>query len=159
MVAPVGARRVAVETAAQMRDAVLDASAGADALVMAAAVADFRPKTSASNKLKTRDGTPQLELEATDDILKLVAKQHRPRVVIGFAAESKDLIGNASGKLRAKKLDLIVANDITAPEAGFGSDTNRITLIDAAQHTESLPLAAKSELADVIIGRLARLLE
>ncbi len=159
LVAPVGARCVPVDTAAQMRDAVLAASAGADALVMAAAVADFRPKTAASDKLKSRDGTPQLELEATDDILKLVAREHRPRVVIGFAAESRELIENASEKLRGKKLDLIVANNITAPEAGFGSDTNRITLIDALGHTKSPALAAKSELAELIIERLGRLLE
>jgi phosphopantothenoylcysteine decarboxylase/phosphopantothenate--cysteine ligase len=159
LTAPVGTIDVCVVTAGQMRDAVLAACAQADALIMAAAVADFRPRRPASQKMKTRDGVPQLELVATDDILKTVARTHRPRVVIGFAAESHDLTGNAAAKLKAKQLDLIVANDIMAEGAGFGADTNRVTLIDAAGKTEPLPLAPKSELADLIIERLTRLLE
>ena len=155
---PVGTSLVPVETAAQMRDAVLAACPQADALIMAAAVADFRPKRTASEKMKTRDGIPQVELESTEDILKAVARTERPRVVIGFAAESNDLAGNASAKLKAKQLDLIVANDITARDAGFGADNNRVTLFDAAGQTESLPLAPKSELADRIIERLTQLL-
>jgi len=155
---PVGTNLVRVETAAQMRDAVLAASPQADALIMAAAVADFRPKRTASEKMKRRDGIPQVELESTEDILTAVARTQRPRVVIGFAAESNDLAGNASAKLRAKQLDLIVANDITARDAGFGADNNRVTLLDAAGRAESLPLAPKSELADRIIERLTQLL-
>ena len=99
-----------------------------------------------------------MELESTEDILKAVAGARRPRVVIGFAAESNDLAGNASAKLKAKQLDLIVANDITAKDAGFGADNNRVTVIDAAGKAESLPLAPKSELADRIIERLTQLL-
>jgi phosphopantothenoylcysteine decarboxylase / phosphopantothenate---cysteine ligase len=155
---PVGTSLVLVETAAQMRDAVLAACPQADALIMAAAVADFRPKRTASEKMKTRDGIPQVELESTEDILKAVARTQRPQVVIGFAAESNDLAGNASAKLKAKQLDLIVANDITAKDAGFGADNNRVTLFDAAGQAESLPLAPKSELADRIIERLTQLL-
>jgi len=157
--APIGARLVQVQTAEEMLDAVVQASGEADALIMAAAVADFRPKRTASDKIKSRDGVPHLELEATDDILKAVAKGKRPRVVIGFAAETRDLESNAAEKLKAKKLDLIVANDISADDAGFGVDTNRVTLIPADGRAESLPLASKSEVAEMIIGRLAALLE
>ena len=142
-----------------MRDAVLQASAGADALIMAAAVADFRPRKAVTDKLKSRDGVPQLELEATDDVLKAVASGSRPRVVVGFAAESRDLDRNAAEKLKAKRLDLIVANDITAADAGFGTETNRVTLIHASGKTEALPLASKAEIAQIIIARLSKLLE
>jgi phosphopantothenoylcysteine decarboxylase/phosphopantothenate--cysteine ligase len=156
---PVGARIVLVTTAEEMRDAVLQASAGADALIMAAAVADFRPKRAATDKLKSREGVPQLELEPTEDVLKAVAKGSRPRVVVGFAAESRDLEPNAAEKLRAKRLDLIVANDITAADAGFGSDTNRVMLIDASGKVEALPLASKADVAQAVVARVARLLE
>jgi phosphopantothenoylcysteine decarboxylase/phosphopantothenate--cysteine ligase len=156
---PVGARLVHVSTAAEMRDAVVEASAAADALIMAAAVADFRPSKAAAGKLKSRDGVPQLELEATDDILKAVAKASRPRVVVGFAAESNDLTQNAVEKLKSKRLDLIVANDITAPDAGFGADSNRVTLIDAAGRIDALPLAPKGDVAEAVIVRVALLLE
>lgn len=156
---PVGAKFIPVTTAKEMRDAVLQASAGADALIMAAAVADFRPKKISSEKLKSRDGVPQLELEPTEDVLKAVAAGPRPRIVVGFAAESRNLTQNATVKLRAKGLDLIVANDITAPDAGFGADTNRVTLIDAAGNAEALPLTSKAEVAETVIGRLAALLE
>jgi len=159
LTAPVGARHVAVETASEMRDAVLRETAEADALIMAAAVADFRPRRAAGSKMKTRDGVPQIELEATDDILKAVADGRRPRIVIGFAAETDDLLKNATQKLRAKKLDLIVANDVTSKDSGFGADNNRVTVIDAAGKAETLPLASKAEVADRIVERLAGMLE
>ncbi len=156
--APVGACVVAVETAQQMQSAVIQACPEADALVMAAAVADFRPKRAAKDKLKTRDGVPQLELEATEDILKSVTGSRRPRLVVGFAAESRDLLDNAAEKLKSKKLDLIVANDISAQDSGFGSDTNRVTLIYSTGKTEPLPLAGKAEVAEAILERIASLL-
>lgn len=156
---PVGARLAHVRTAEEMRDAVLQACDGADALIMAAAVADFRPRSVASDKLKTRQGVPSLELEATEDVLQAVARGRRPRVVIGFAAESRDLAQNASEKLKAKRLDLIVANDISRTDSGFGTDANRVTLIDAAGRAETLPLASKAEVAEIVIERLAALLE
>jgi phosphopantothenoylcysteine decarboxylase/phosphopantothenate--cysteine ligase len=156
---PVGAQVVAVQTAQQMLEAVRRLCAGADALIMAAAVADFRPKRLAADKLKSRDGIPSVELEATEDILKAVANANRPRVVVGFAAESRDLLQNATEKLKSKKLDLIVANDISSLDAGFGTDTNRVTLIDSAGKTEALPLMSKAEVAENIIERVARLLE
>lgn len=157
--APVGVSVVSVETARQMLEAVSEACTGADALIMAAAVADFRPRQAASDKLKTRDGVPQIELEATEDILQALSKAQRPRILIGFAAESRDLLENAREKLKAKHLDLIVANDISAQDSGFGSDTNRVTLLYSTGKTEPLPLADKAAVAETILERLAVLLE
>lgn len=158
---PVGARLVPAATAEGMLQAILAESTGADALVMAAAVADFRPRQVAENKLKKRDGIPRVELEAAPDILTAVSGlgAQRPRVVIGFAAESRDLLRNAEVKLKAKNLDLIVANDISAPDSGFGVDTNRVTLLFANAETQSLPLMSKEDVAETIIDRLAMLLE
>jgi len=161
LIPPVGAKVVPVRTAREMQEAVLSESAGAEALVMAAAVADFRPKTIAENKLKKRDGIPQIELEAAPDVLLAVAGlgSRKPRVVIGFAAESRDLLENASGKLKSKKLDMLVANDISAPDAGFGVDTNRVMLLFPNAKEETLPLMNKSEVAETIIAHLVVLLE
>jgi phosphopantothenoylcysteine decarboxylase/phosphopantothenate--cysteine ligase len=159
---PIGARRVAVVTAAEMADAALDACRTADVLVMAAAVADFRPAHWTSQKLKKREGVPTLALEATADILWAVRQQReesgRPCVVVGFAAETEDLVQNARRKLGAKGLDLIVANDVGAVDAGFGVDTNRVTLLDAAGHEEELPVLTKLEVAQQVIERVTTLL-
>jgi phosphopantothenoylcysteine decarboxylase/phosphopantothenate--cysteine ligase len=159
--APVGARLIPVTTAGEMLETVLAESAGADALVMAAAVADFRPKQVAENKLKKRDGIPRIELEAVPDILAAVAGMgsQRPRVVIGFAAESRDLLQNAEAKLKAKKLDMIVANDISDPDSGFSVDTNRVTLLFPDSTRQPLSLMSKEEVAGIIIARLGTLLE
>jgi phosphopantothenoylcysteine decarboxylase/phosphopantothenate--cysteine ligase len=158
---PVGVRVVPVNTAQEMLEAVLAESAGADALLMAAAVADFRSKKVVENKLKKRDGIPQVELEAAPDVLLAVAGlgSRKPRVVIGFAAESCDLLENASAKLKSKNLDMIVANDISAADAGFGADTNRVTLLFRDAKEESLPLLPKAEVAEAIVERLTALLE
>lgn len=158
---PVGAKVVPVRTAREMQEAVLAESAGAEALVMTAAVADFRPKTVAVNKLKKRDGIPQLELEAAPDVLLAVAGlgARKPRVVIGFAAESCELLENASNKLKSKKLDMLVANDISAPNSGFGVDTNRVTLLFPNAKEKTLPLMNKSEVAETIIAHLIELQE
>jgi len=130
-------------------------------LVMAAAVADFRPRTVAENKLKKRDGIPQIELEATADVLLAVANlgSRKPRVVIGFAAESRDLLRNAGAKIRSKELDMLVANDISTSDAGFGVDTNRVTLLFPNAKEETLPLMSKSEVAEILITHLEVLLE
>jgi phosphopantothenoylcysteine decarboxylase/phosphopantothenate--cysteine ligase len=161
LTSPVGARVIQVRTAQEMQEVVLAEAKGAEALVMAAAVADFRPKVVAKSKLKKRDGIPQVELEAAPDILLAVAgmKSRKPRVVIGFAAESKNLIENASRKLKSKKLDILVANDISAPDAGFSVDTNRVTLLFPNAKEEALPLMSKSEVAEIIITHLGELLE
>lgn len=162
---PVGANIVRVETAKQMLDAVLDESDGCDALIMAAAVADFRPKNTAKDKIKKEGGIPQIALEATEDILKTVSASglgrggKRPRVVTGFAAESQSLLENAVNKLQSKNLDLIAANDISAQDAGFAVETNRITLLFADGRKESLSLMSKTEAAEIIIKRIAALLE
>lgn len=160
---PVGARVVQVGTARQMLEEVLTESAGADALIMAAAVADFRPRQAKGTKIKKREGIPQIQLEATDDILDAVAGQmsgkKRPRLVMGFAAESTDLLMNASEKMKSKKLDMIAANDISASDAGFGVETNRITLLFADGKQEALPLMSKVEVAETIVARVAALLE
>ncbi len=160
---PVGAKVIRIETANEMLAAVLAESAESDALVMAAAVADFRPKERAKDKIKKEGGIPQIELEAPEDILKTVAKQRTetncPRVVVGFAAESRDLLENASHKLKSKGLDFIAANDISATGAGFAVETNRVTLLFADGRNESLPLMSKAEVAEVILGWVSKLLE
>lgn len=160
---PVGAQVVEVRTAQEMRDAVLKAVETADGLVMAAAVADFRVKHVSEHKLKKQDGIPQVELEAAPDVLGAVASLrpglNRLKTVAGFAAESRDLTENAAAKLKSKKLDLIAANDISATDAGFGVDTNRITLLYADGRQEALPLMSKDEAARVIIARVAALME
>ncbi len=160
---PAGARVIEVETAKQMLDAVLGESAKSDALVMAAAVADFRPKDMAKDKIKKEGGIPQIELAATEDILKAVAEQRSqsrcPRVVVGFAAESRDLLVNASHKLKSKGLDLIAANDISTNDAGFAVETNRVTLLFEDGRKEVLPLMSKAEVAEIILGWVSKLLE
>ena len=163
LVPPVGANLIRVETARQMLDAVVKESADADALIMAAAVADFRPKQAAGSKMKKRDGIPQVELEETEDILKTVSglrsERKRPRLVVGFAAESRDLLANASEKLKSKKLDMIAANDISSEDAGFGAETNRVTLLFADGKQEALPLMSKDEVAEIMMQHIAGLLE
>jgi phosphopantothenoylcysteine decarboxylase/phosphopantothenate--cysteine ligase len=160
---PVGANLVSVGNAQEMLQAVLVAAAQTDALLMAAAVADFRPKKVPANKIKKQDGIPNLQLEATVDILSLLSSpespQPRPKVMVGFAAETRDLMENALEKLRSKKLDLIAANDISARDAGFGVDTNRVTLLSADGRSEVLPLQSKFEVAETILARVAILLE
>ena len=161
MTAPVGARSIPASTAQAMLEAVLAESAGADGLVMAAAVADFRPKQVAENKLKKRDGIPRVELENAPDVLAAVTAMgpSRPRVVIGFAAESRDLLENAALKLKSKQLDMIAANDISAPDSGFSVDTNRVTLLFSDGKEQPLQLMSKDEVAETIIANLAMLLE
>ncbi len=148
---PVGAERVDVETAAAMGQAVLEAVADCDVLVMAAAVADFRPAEVALQKIKKGASGLTLSLERTADILLEVAKQRdtlgRPALVVGFAAETQDLLRNARSKLEAKSLDLIVANDVSQPDSGFAVDTNRVTLLDREGGEEALPLLSKEEVA------------
>lgn len=157
---PIGVNSVSVRSAQEMHDAVLTHSALADVLVMAAAVADFRPATISDQKIKKQENTDGLTLPLTrnPDILMAVRQQREttqhPRMVIGFAAESENLLDNATDKLRRKGLDLLVANDITAPGAGFATDTNRVILIDRDGQTESLELMSKIHVAETIIERV-----
>ncbi|MBN1565204.1 MAG: bifunctional phosphopantothenoylcysteine decarboxylase/phosphopantothenate--cysteine ligase CoaBC [Anaerolineae bacterium] len=163
---PLGAALVPVNSAQQMCDVVLKYVDGADALIKAAAVADFRPAQIADQKIKkSHDASeaPSLALTRTPDIL-LAVKQQRaesgwPRVVVGFAAESQNLLDNAQDKLTRKGLDMIVANDITAPDAGFAVDTNRVVILDAQGAQESLDLASKAAVSEQVIARVVTLLE
>jgi phosphopantothenoylcysteine decarboxylase / phosphopantothenate---cysteine ligase len=158
---PVGTKVVHVKSVQEMLDALLNESA--DALIMAAAAADFRPKKAAKEKMKKRDGIPQIQLEAAPDILKTVAgsggEKKRFKVMVGFAAESQALLENASEKLQSKGLDFIAANDISASDAGFAVETNRITLLFKDGTREDLPLTSKTEAAEKIIEHIARLVE
>ena len=153
--APPGVDVMHVHTAEQMRDAVLKATAAADVLIMAAAVADYRPATVAEGKIKREADTLNLELVKTSDILGEVKGDI---IKVGFAAESGDLIARATEKLRKKQLDLIVVNDITAKDSGFDTDTNRVTFIGRDGKAEQLPLMLKSEVAHKILDRVVALL-
>jgi phosphopantothenoylcysteine decarboxylase/phosphopantothenate--cysteine ligase len=160
---PIGVEHIPVRTAAEMADAVLTASRDADALLMAAAVADFRPTQAAEEKIKKEHRLGSLELDSTTDILAAVASQRQetghPRVVVGFAAETEHLLENAAAKVQAKSLDLIVANDVSADDSGFGVDTNRVILLDAWGDAEPLPLMSKMAVAERVLERVIRLLD
>ena len=159
---PVGAQRVDVVTAQEMHDRVVSAVERADVLLMAAAVADYRPAETARQKVKKAAGDLNLHLVRTPDVLSAVAvrwaQTHYPRVVVGFAAESENLVENARAKLKTKNLDLIVANDITAHDAGFATETNRVVILDREGGVEELPLMSKSAVADVVLDRVLALL-
>lgn len=156
---PAGCRLVQVQSAEEMLNAVLAETADADALIMAAAVADFRPLEISGEKIKKSSQPLFISLEPTSDILAEVASRKArsgfPRRMIGFAAESRDLIENARQKLKSKRLDLIVANDITAEDAGFEVGTNRVTLLFADGRCDSLPLLTKAEVAEIIIQQVS----
>jgi phosphopantothenoylcysteine decarboxylase/phosphopantothenate--cysteine ligase len=156
-----GIEVVRVETAGQMEQAVLARSDAADIVLMAAAVADFRPKAPADQKIKKRDGVPEVVLEPTPDILGVLSARRRPgQVLVGFAAETRDLRAEATDKLRRKGLDLIVANDVSAPGVGFGHDTNAVVVLDADGGAVEVPLTGKRAVAgavlDVVIARMRR---
>jgi phosphopantothenoylcysteine decarboxylase / phosphopantothenate---cysteine ligase len=151
---PVGATLVSIETAAQMCDAVFSACAQADALVMAAAVADFRPESASEQKIKKATAGLALPLVRTVDILAEVSRRSPNLVKIGFAAESQDVLRNARSKLESKGLDVIAANDITSPGSGFGSDTNQVTLLFKDGHIDALPLMSKAQVAAMIMDAL-----
>ena len=152
---PVGVQVVRVRTALEMRDAVMESVATADALIMAAAVADYTPISVAPQKLKKGSDTWSIELVRTPDIL---GESEGKFVKVGFAAESEDLLENAMDKLLRKSTDLIVANDVTAEGSGFGTDTNKVFLLDREGNTEDLPLMSKHEVAYRILDRVGQLL-
>ena len=157
--APIGVQLVAVQAAEEMRQAVLAALPESDALIMAAAVADYRPAAAAAHKLKKGEAGLDLKLIRTPDILAEVATRRaelgRPRVVVGFAAETQDLVANAQAKLKAKRLDLMVANDA---RQAMGADVNQVTLLNAAGGVEELPLLPKDEVAEQVMDRVVELL-
>jgi len=155
---PVGVTVVAVETAAQMQSALAAVASTADVIVMAAAVADFRPVVAVEGKLKKEHGIPQIVLEPTPDILAgLGASKPAGQTLVGFAAETSDLLANAAGKLQRKHLDLIVANDVSAAGVGFQHDTNAVTLLTAAGMTTRVPLADKRAIAKVVLDTVVEI--
>jgi phosphopantothenoylcysteine decarboxylase/phosphopantothenate--cysteine ligase len=165
---PVGAEVIPVETAADMEAAVLARADDSDVVIMAAAVADFRPKAPADHKLKKTEGVPEVVLEQTPDILAELGRRRRPgQVLVGFAAETVasrgpgqagDLRAYAEQKLRGKHLDLVVANDVSAPGAGFEHDTNAVLVLGADGTAIEVPLADKRAIARTILDAVVTLL-
>jgi len=155
---PTGAQVMTTRSASEMEQAVLKVCPTSDFLLMAAAVADFRPAKPSEQKIKKGSEIPTLELIRNPDILATVKEQRnqtgKPEMVLGFAAETEDLLTNAQNKLQAKGLDLIVANDISAEGAGFEVDTNRVTLLWANGEHEEFPLSSKEKVAEKLIKRL-----
>ena len=156
---PPGVDVVSVQTAEEMRDAVLARFDDADAVVMAAAVADFRPKAMAESKLKKDAGVPELILEPTPDILAELGERRADQVLVGFAAETEDLERAGRGKLESKRLDLVVVNLVGRLDTGFGADTNEALLL--ATDGEGVPLRrwTKRELARAVVDRVVELLD
>jgi len=161
---PVGATLIAVETAAQMAEAVFREAEAADVLIMAAAVADYRAALVSDQKIKKQaQGTElSLTLMQNPDILATVGARREatgfPRVLVGFAAETQDLIANAQHKLQAKHADLIVANDVSVPGLGFGAEANRVTLLSRDREPIAVPQQSKAAIAELLIAQVAKLL-
>ena len=155
--APVGVNVVRVETVVEMQDAVM-AVADADVIVMAAAVSDFRPKDPAANKIKKDAGSvPSIELEKTHDFLVDLGKRKpQGQILVGFAAETDDVVANAKSKLERKRLDLIVANDVSAPDTGFAHDTNQVTILVSGGAQIDVELSSKRVVADAIFDAVVR---
>ena len=154
--APPGVQLVRVGTAAEMEEAVLGRADGADVVLMAAAVADFRPKVAAPEKIKKAEGVPELVLEPTTDILaELGRRRRRGQTLVGFAAETGDVRGHAQVKLRSKGVDLVVANDVAAPGVGFEHDTNRVVVIGADGFELEGTLMDKRAVARLVLDAVA----
>jgi phosphopantothenoylcysteine decarboxylase / phosphopantothenate---cysteine ligase len=147
--------RIDVESAADMEGALDEVCPRADVVIMAAAVADFRPKVAATRKLSKEDGVPDLVLEPTPDLLTgLVARRHPGQVIVGFAAETNDVVARGRKKLQRKGVDLLVVNDVSAPGAGFDHDTNAVTILSADGSTLEIALTSKNAVADAILDRV-----
>ncbi len=154
---PAGVLEIQVETAQQMKDAVDAAAVSADVVIMAAAVADFRPVICADQKLKKADGIPNIVLESTPDILAGLG-QRKPvgQILVGFAAETDSLVAHAKAKLTSKCLDLIVANDVSAPGVGFGHDTNAVVILSPNAPPISVALADKHTVAHALLDSVVK---
>ena len=149
---PAGVDVVRVESAADMHAALGAAARDADVVVMAAAIADFRPKAPAAQKLH---GLPELVLEPTPDILADLARARRPgQVLVGFAAETEEVVARARRKLEQKAVDFVVVNDVSAPGAGFDHDTNEVTILGADGYATAVPLSTKRQVADAILDEV-----
>ena len=150
---------VPVQTAREMREAVLSHLEGCSVVIKAAAVSDYRPKVASPRKLKKGDSYQTLELEKTEDILEEVGKKKGNRVLIGFAAETEDLLAHAREKLLKKNLDFIVINDVTKSGAGFGVDTNQVKILYSSGEVRDLPLMSKEEVSQIILDEVVTLLK
>jgi phosphopantothenoylcysteine decarboxylase/phosphopantothenate--cysteine ligase len=156
--APFGVQCIRIQTALEMRQAVLDHFAAADVVIKTAAVADFRPSLVAQDKVKKDVAELNIPLERNPDILAELGQHKGGRILVGFAAETRDLLDNARQKVQGKNLDFIVANDISDPSIGFASDDNRVHILDATGQIEELPTMAKQHLAGTILDRVQNLL-
>ena len=155
--APDGVDFVAIESAADMASAMKKAAENADIIVMAAAVADYRPKQYSTSKVKKSDGDMVIELERTEDVLLSLGKIKKPnQILVGFAAETDDLLKNAQGKLERKNLDYIAANIVGVPGRGFASDNNAITLIARDGSQTEFALQSKKDLADSLLDYILK---
>jgi len=154
--APGDVELIKVQTAEEMRRAVLEKYPQADGVIMAAAVADYRPRTAAGQKIKKREDFMSIELEKNPDILAELGVKKQHQYVVGFAAETQDLEANAVQKLKNKNLNLLVANDVTLPGAGFDTDTNIAKLVYPDRGIVSLPLMEKSALAQRILDEIPK---
>jgi phosphopantothenoylcysteine decarboxylase/phosphopantothenate--cysteine ligase len=150
---------VPVQTAEEMRKAVFAHLEGSSVVIKAAAVSDYRPKVISAKKIKKGDPEYTLALEKTKDILEELGKKKENRILVGFAAETEDLVAQAQKKLQEKNLDLIVVNDVTQPGAGFGSDTNQAKILSPSGQVEDLPLTTKEEISRAILDHVVALLK
>ncbi len=150
---------VSVKTAAEMRRAVLGHMEGCSVVIKAAAVSDFRPKAASLQKMKKAEASTSLALEKTEDILSEIGKKKRGGILLGFAAETQNVVANAQKKLKEKNLDLIVVNDVTKPGAGFGQDTNQVKILFPTGEVKDLPLMSKEEVSQSILDEVVKLLK
>ena len=148
-----------VRTAEEMRKAVLTHVKGCSAVIKAAAVSDYRPQEISQNKLKKTDPYYSLKLERTKDILEELGKKKGNKILIGFAAETEDMVANARKKLIEKNLDFIVVNDVTKPGAGFGTETNQVKILYSSGEVKDLPLMSKEEVSQFILDDIVKLLK
>jgi len=159
LIPPYGVTFIPIKAADEMRDAVMENRPGCDIVIKAAAVSDYRPKDSSQQKIKKGPDSLTLDLAKNPDILSELGdtKQQSPCVLVGFAAETEDLLANAEAKLKAKNLDMIVANDVSRDDAGFETDTNIVKMIFADGHVEDSLLMTKDEVADLVLDRITSL--
>jgi phosphopantothenoylcysteine decarboxylase/phosphopantothenate--cysteine ligase len=150
---------VSVKTAAEMRRAVLGHIEGCSVVIKAAAVSDFRPKAVSLQKMKKAEASTSLTLEKTDDILSEIGRKKRDGILLGFAAETENVVANAQKKLKEKNLDLIIVNDVTKPGAGFGQDTNQVKILFRSGEVKDLPLMSKEEVSQSILDEVGKLLK
>ncbi len=151
-------RTVQVRTAEEMKEAVLAHMDGCAAVIKAAAVSDYRPKSVSPQKIKKTDPHSSLELERTSDILAEVGRRKGNRILVGFAAETQELVNNAARKLTDKNLDFIVINDVTQPDAGFAVDTNQVKLLYPSGELKEIPLMSKQAVSEIILDEVAGLI-